>query len=97
MKVLDTSRPNPVTIHIEVSHIEPEPKQQVFIDDPTIPPNETQEYESRFEESGTKRIIVETENGQQAQYEWGANPASQSGYLSVRIEENEIAFGLASG
>lgn len=91
------SRPNTETIHIEVSHIKPKPKQQVFTDDPTIPPSETQEYESLFEESGTKRIIVETEDGQQAQYEWGANPDSQSGYLSVRIEEDAIEFSLASG
>lgn len=91
------SRPNPVTIHIEVSHIEPEPKQQVFTDDPTIPPNEAQEYESLFEESGTKRIIVETEDGQQGQYEWGAEPESQSGYLSVRIEEDAIEFSVATG
>ncbi|TQQ78508.1 hypothetical protein EGH24_14240 [Halonotius terrestris] len=86
-----------MTIHIEVSHIDPEPKQQVFTDDPSIPPNETQEYESLFEESGTKRIIVETEDGQQAQYEWGATPDSQSGYLTVRIEEDAIEFSLSIG
>jgi len=91
------SRPNPVTIHIEVFHIDSEPKQQVFTDDPTIPPNETQEYKSLFEESGTKRIIVETEDGQQAHYEWGADPDSQSSYLSVRIEEDAIEFSLAIG
>jgi len=91
------SRPNPVTSHIEVSHIDPEPKQQVFTNDPTIQVSEAQEYESLFEESGTKRINVETEDGQQAQYEWGAEPDSQSGYLSVRIEEDAIEFSLAIG
>ena len=69
----------------------------MFTDTPTIPPNVSQEYEILFEGSGTKRIIVETENGQQAQYEWGAGPDSQSGYLSVRIEEDAIEFTVATG
>jgi len=91
------SRSIPVTANIEIYHVEPNSEQQVLTDDPTIPSGEAHEYTSIFEESGTKRITIKTDDGQHGQHEWSADSSSQRGYLSVRIEEETLDFSLAIG
>ena len=93
---VDNRRPGSVTIHVEIFHVDPTTGQQVFTDDTTIPASEVREYDNLFAERGTKQIVVETDDGQRGQYEWGADPGSGSGYLSVRIDGDTISFDIVS-
>lgn len=83
-------------VEFEIKFYRVDPEEKVFFQSLTLDSKESRSYDQIFEESGTKRVIVETADGVRGSYHWETGAEPGSGTLLISIED-EIEFQYGSG